>query len=322
MIAIKFLISPTILYLRSYRENEEFYICFYGNKISSKEHSSSITKEGKEHSSIGTNNQEITHKTQRNFEQVSSFSPGKNSPLNQSTTESAKRISFVTPDYQNDARKFSNKNNNNDFNNDNNNDNRYNVNNNSCRSNDKCGVENSSDPVERMIRTDSASNKTKNLTLKINENSAEKVYEKNDDCVNEKEKIEVGEEGKEGPELRFLKISLEKKKNINGLFSISVKKEILRNENSTTDLEPFILVFKNLFGTYDNDDRTAEKEKAMMCVLPDSKLLWSWTASSKNVPRNVSKNVPKNVPCYSSSSRTGNDKVTNMLIILSVIRFV
>lgn len=315
MLATIGLIYPTILYLRSFRENEDFYICFYGNRISSEESSSSTAKEGKEHSSIGKSSQEITHKTQKCLEELSSFSPEKNSPLNQSTTASAKRISFVTPDYQNDARKISNKNNN-DFNNDNNNDNRYNVNNNSCKSNDECGVENSYDPIERMIRTDNTSNKTKNFTQKINENNAEKADENNNDRMNE-ENIEVGEEEKEKPELRFLKISLKKKKNINGLFSISVKKENLNNENSTTDLEPFILEFKNLFGTFDNDDRTAE-EKEMMCVLPDSRLLWSWSASSKNGPENI----PENVPCYSSSSRTENDKVTNILIILSMIRFV
>lgn len=309
------LIYPTILYFRSFREHEEYYICFYGNEKSLEEHSSSITKEGKEQFSIGKSSQEMAHKTQRNLGQLSSFSPEKNSPLNQSTTESSKRISFITPDYQNDARKFSNKNDkndNNDINDDNNNDNRHNVHNNSYKSSDECGMENSYDPVESMIRTDNASNKTKSFTQKIVGNGTEKVDEKNDDCMDEKEKIGVGEEEKEGPELRFLKISLKKKKNINGLFSISVKKEILRNENSTTDLKPFILEFKNLFGTYDNYDRTAEKEKKeMICVLPDSGLLCSWTASSKNVP----KNDPENVPCYSSSCRTENDKVTNMLII-------
>ena len=336
LIAITRLIFPLFDHFRSSYENEEFYICFYGNVKSSEEHSSSITKDGKEHSSLRKSSQETAHKTQRNFEQFSSFSPKKIFPLNQSTTESAKRISFVTPEFQNMAKKNSkdsdnnqnhdnNDNNNDDSNNNNNNNNnnRYNADNGNYKSNDKSEIKNN-DLYRRTIRTDSASNKAKNLTQKINENDGETTDKKNNDCINRKENIEVGKEHKEEIkelELQFLKISLKKRKNIHGLFSISVKKEILYEENSTTDLEPFILEFKNLFGTYVNDDRTEEKEKKeMMCVLPDSRLLWSLTASFKNVPENVSKNDPKNVPCYSGSSRTENDKVTSMLIMFAVIR--
>ena len=291
-------------------------------------------KPGEEHSSGVGNDQETPHTIQANIVKVSSFSPGARSPLHQSTSEMGKSISFVTPECHYTNKKFDNDNNNNNNNNNNNHDNNeidniahegvkvmsHNHDNNKSTNSNSFECENICDPVERTIRTDSANNKIETFAQKVTENSLEMssrggVHEC--ECIKEEnafkidEKVMVNKEEKEVLELKFLKIILKKRKNKNGLYSISVKKEILNRNiyNSSMNLKPFILEFKNLFGTYDSDDSTVDKE--LMCVLPDVGLLWSWIKSSKNVPENSTRNFPKNVPCNPSSSRTGADKVGN-----------
>lgn len=276
---------------------------------------------GKKHSSVTKNDQERSHTIQANIKKVLSSSPGEKSPLHQSTTETGKSISFVTPESHNTSKKF----NNDDYKFDdiahesirvhsNNHDN------NAITNINILECENIHDPIERTIRTDSANNEFKTFAQKINENGIEMSSRGGtNECesINEENNFEIEEkvteniEEKEELELQFLKIILKKIKNKNGLYSISVKKEALSSVSSSSsmNLEPFILEFKNLFGTYDGDDSTVDKE--LMCVLPDVGLLWSWIESSKNVPENVPRSFPKNVPVNPSGSSTGNDKVGN-----------
>ena len=281
---------------------------------------------GKEHSSFVKNDQETSHTIQANIKKVSSFSPGERSPLHQSTTETGKSFSFVTPESHNTSKKFYD-----DHDHDNNNDKINNTAHESVRvksnnhdNNEITNInileyENINDPIERTIRTDSANKKIETFAQKINEHDVEMSRRGTNecDCINEENNFEIEEkvteniEEKEELQLQFLKIIIKKRKNKNGLYSISVNKEILSSisNSSSINLEPFILEFKNLFGTYDGDDSTVDKE--LMCVLPEVGLLWSWIESSKNVPENVPRSFPKNVPVNPSGIRTGNTKVSN-----------
>ena len=295
--------------------------------MKSTEHSSGAMKAGNENYPQPNHSEKSSKTVQTICEKISSFSRGENSPLNQSTTETMTRISFVTPDIQNVKRKCVSNDDDIDkarhdnvggSSNVNNNDSNRNQNEYRNENNDKCEYENICDPIDSIICTDRTSNKSGNSRRNIDENRTE-VSRKENKRINKKSSLEEKRDDKDKLELQFLKITLKKMKTKSGLLSISVKKEILNNRYSSVDLEPFILEFKNLFGTYDFDECTVEKE--MMCVLPDSRLLWSWTTSckeiSKKIPRGVPKYILEDIPRHLISSCTEKDKV--MKIPLSLL---